>query len=82
MQSVASRGVRHAFLLLLLAVEETGGEEEQGDHEGELGVRARVDVDLHDPVHGPGGTSDKPDPGCSSHSSTVDGRRELLAVSS
>ena len=60
---------------LLVAVEEAGGEEEHGEHEGELGVRERVDVELHHAVHDPDRTSDKPDPGCLSHCSTVDGRR-------
>jgi hypothetical protein len=55
------------FLLFLVAVEEASGEEEQGDHKGELGVGERVDVDLHDSVHDPDRTSDKPDPGCLSH---------------
>jgi hypothetical protein len=59
--------VRHAFLLFLVAVEEAGGEEEQGDHEGELGVEERVDVEMYHAVHGPGRTSDKPDPGSLSH---------------
>ena len=55
------------FLLLLLAVEEAGGEEEQGDREGESCVEERMDVKLHHSVHGPGRTSDKPNPVALSH---------------
>jgi nitrite reductase/ring-hydroxylating ferredoxin subunit len=40
-------------LSLLLAVEEAGGQEDQRDHEGELGVLERVKVEAHEAVHCP-----------------------------
>ena len=58
--------MRHA-LFFLVAVEKTGGEEEHGEHEGQLGVRLGMDVKLHHAVSTPYDTSDKPDPGCLSH---------------
>jgi len=40
-------------LSFLLAVEEAGGQEDQRDHEGELGVLERVKVEAHEAVHCP-----------------------------
>jgi hypothetical protein len=52
---------------LLLPVEEACDEEHQREHEGELGVRQRVDAKLDNAVRKPNRTSDKPDPGCLFH---------------
>ena len=52
-----------AELPRLAAIVETGDEEHQRDHESELGVRTCVQANLHDAIHDPCGTSDKPDPG-------------------
>jgi hypothetical protein len=53
--------------LFLVAIEEARGEEHDRHHEGELGVRPRMEMDLEDPIHNPHGTSDEPDPGGLSH---------------
>jgi hypothetical protein len=64
---VACRDWRHAFSLLLTAVEEAGYEEQHREHEGEFRVSLRVDAELSEPVTEPDDTSDKPDPGRLSH---------------
>ena len=53
--------------MALLAVEEAGDEEEHGEHEGELSMRAGVEVELDDSIPEPYGTSEKPDPGGFAH---------------
>jgi hypothetical protein len=52
-----------ALLLLLAAIEEAGDQEQHGKHEGELGMRKGVEVELNHPIDRPYGTSDEPDPG-------------------
>jgi hypothetical protein len=44
---------KRSRLWLLAPVEEAGGQEDQRDHEGELGVLERVKVEAHDAVHCP-----------------------------
>jgi len=56
---------------LLTTVEETGDEEEHGEHEGELGVGARPVVELDGSIDEPHGTSDEPDPGGFAHRLSV-----------
>jgi hypothetical protein len=60
------RGV-FVFLSLLAAIEEAGEEEEHGEHQGELGVSAGVQMKLYDSIDCPGGASYEPDPGGLSH---------------
>ena len=67
------------FSLLLAAVEEAGDEEEQREHETQLGVRTGVQVKPEDSIDEPRGTSDKPDPRCLSHRFVLDEWGELLA---
>jgi hypothetical protein len=58
---------------LLAAVEEAGCEEEQGEHERELGVGLRVEVQLDESVTEPYDTSYEPDPGGFAHRFGLDG---------
>ena len=51
----------------LSAVEEAGGEEDDGDHDGEAGVEPVVEMDADESVDEPGSEAEKPDPGCLSH---------------
>jgi hypothetical protein len=48
----------------LAAVEEAGGEEDDGDHEGEAGVKDVVEAEAEEAVGQPGGEAQKPDPRC------------------
>ena len=68
-------GLRHA-LSLLPAVEEASDEEEQGEHEGQAGVRDGAQVQPEDAVDKPGRTSDEPYPRSFSHGLYL-GRRWL-----
>jgi hypothetical protein len=65
---------------LLAAVEEAGGEEEDGQHERELGVRVGTCVELHNSIDDPGGTSYEPDPGGLSHRWNVGRRAQGFAA--
>jgi hypothetical protein len=53
----------------LAAVEEAGGEEDDGYHEGEAGVKPVVEADADEGVYQPGGEAQEPDPRCLSHHS-------------
>ena len=64
------RGVlygRHAFCfavyLGLVAIEEAGDEEQEGEHEREFCVRLGVETQLGESVPKPYDTPDEPDPG-------------------
>jgi len=59
------------LLLLLVAVEEAGDEEEHGEHKGEFGVRLGMDMHLFHAVQEPDRASDKPYPSRLLHSSMV-----------
>jgi hypothetical protein len=48
----------------LAAVEETRGEEDDGDHEGEACVKDVVEAEAEEAVGQPGGEAQKPDPRC------------------
>jgi len=61
---------------LLVAIEEARGEEYQRNHEGELGTRPRMEVELNSPIHSPHDTSDEPYPRGISHRCNI-GRQRI-----
>ena len=65
------------FQLGLAAVEEAGGQEDDGDHEGQAGVEDIVVTDADECVDEPCCEAHEPDPRCLSHHRSYSIQREV-----
>ena len=61
--------------LSLAAVEEAGGEEDDGDHEGEAGVEQVAHAQAEERVRQPRCEAHEPDPRCLSHHRSCSGEK-------